>query len=182
MKVKRKYRLVSGCLVVALGCMCGLSACGEPSASYMPSNGGFESTNALDSTSSSSVSNDSSSKNSSKNVSLKDIAKKCNFKFWRLESLGSHSSNSAPDSLTIGEDQDSSSERETFKRDYACAIKNANPGDPIAEKFSDKIAFSDISSFFSADTDGYTKYMPPYLSSAYYIYSTYSEIDIDKVK
>lgn len=68
--MKRKYRLVSGCLVVVLSCMCGLSACGSA-----------QTNNNANSTSGLSVSNDSSSKNSSKNVSLEDIAKKCNFKY-----------------------------------------------------------------------------------------------------
>ncbi|WP_421776100.1 hypothetical protein HXT52_02170 [Gardnerella sp. KA00288] len=170
--MKRKYSLVSGCLVLVLSCMCSLSACGK----YVQTN------NNANSTSGFSVSDDSSSKNLSENVSLKDIAKKCNFKSWRLESWHSHSPNSAPDILTISEDQDGSSERETFKRDYACAIKNANPRDSIAEKFSDKIASSDISSFFSADTEDYDNYMPPYLCSTYYIYPTYRQINIEKFK
>ena len=115
--MKRKYRLVSGCLVVALGCACGLSACGEPSASDMPANGGFESTNASDSASSFSVSDDSSSKNLSKNVSLKEVAKKCNF-----EPLKSDENDYLFDAVLISGDQDASGEK--FKKDYACAIKN----------------------------------------------------------
>ncbi|MFU0479977.1 hypothetical protein [Gardnerella vaginalis] len=174
MKVKRKYSIVSGCLVVVLGCACGLSACGEPSASYMPSNGGFESTNASDSASSSSISNDSSSKNSSENVSLKEVAKKCNFK-----PLKSDENDYLFDAVLIDGDQDASGEK--FKKDYACAIKNVNPGDPVAEKFSDKLESSDINSI-SVNFENYDKYMPPYLGNTYYVYPTYEGIKIVKLK
>lgn len=164
MKVKRKCSLVSVCLVVVLSCMCSLSACGK----YVQTN------NNANSTSGFSVSNDSSSKNSSENVSLKDIAKKCNF-----EPLKSDENDYLFDAVLIDGDQDASGEK--FKKDYACAIKNANPGDPIAEKFSDKLESSDINSI-SVNFENYDKYMPPYLGNTYYVYPTYEGIKIVKLK
>lgn len=163
-KVKRKCSLVSVCLVVVLSCMCSLSACGK----YVQTN------NNANSTSGFSVSNDSSSKNSSENVSLKDIAKKCNF-----EPLKSDENDYLFDAVLIDGDQDASGEK--FKKDYACAIKNANPGDPIAEKFSDKLESSDINSI-SVNFENYDKYMPPYLGNTYYVYPTYEGIKIVKLK
>lgn len=162
--MKRKCSLVSVCLVVVLSCMCSLSACGK----YVQTN------NNANSTSGFSVSNDSSSKNSSENVSLKDIAKKCNF-----EPLKSDENDYLFDAVLIDGDQDASGEK--FKKDYACAIKNANPGDPIAEKFSDKLESSDINSI-SVNFENYDKYMPPYLGNTYYVYPTYEGIKIVKLK
>lgn len=171
--MKRKYGIVSSCLTVLLSCMCGLSACGEPSASDMPANGGFESTNASDPASGSSVSNDASSKNSPETISLKEVAKKCNFK--QLESNG----NDYFFVETIGGGQDASGEK--FKKDYACAIKNVNPGDPVAEKFSDKLESLDIRTL-SINLEYYDKYMPPYFGSEYYVCPTYDGIGIVKFR
>ena len=162
--MKRKCSLVSVCLVVVLSCMCSLSACGK----YVQTN------NNANSTSGFSVSNDSSSKNSSENVSLKDIAKKCNF-----EPLKSDENDYLFDAVLIDGDQDASGEK--FKKDYACAIKNVNPGDPVAEKFSDKLESSDINSI-SVNFENYDKYMPPYLGNTYYVYPTYEGIKIVKLK
>ena len=162
--MKRKYSLVSGCLVLVLSCMCSLSACGK----YVQTN------NNANSTSGFSVSDDSSSKNLSENVSLKDIAKKCNF-----EPLKSDENDYLFDAVLIDGDQDASGEK--FKKDYACAIKNANPGDPIAEKFSDKLESSDINSI-SVNFENYDKYMPPYLGNTYYVYPTYEGIKIVKLR
>ena len=161
--MKRKYRLVSGCLIVVLSCMCGLSACGSA-----------QTNNNANSASSSSISNDSSSKNSSENISLKEVAKKCNF-----EPLKSDENDYLFDAVLISGDQDASGEK--FKKDYACAIKNVNPGDPVAEKFSDKLESSDINSI-SVNLENYDKYMPPYLGNTYYIYPTYEGIKIVKLK
>ena len=161
--MKRKYRLVSGCLIVVLSCMCGLSACGSA-----------QTNNNANSASSSSISNDSSSKNSSENVSLKEVAKKCNFK-----PLKSDENDYLFDAVLIDGDQDASGEK--FKKDYACAIKNVNPGDPVAEKFSDKLESSDINSI-SVNLENYDKYMPPYLGNTYYVYPTYEGIKIVKLK
>lgn len=172
--MKRKYGIVSSCLTVLLGCMCGLSACGEPSASDMPANGGFESTNASDPASGSSVSNDAGSKNSSETISLKEVAKKCNFK-----QLESDENDYLFDAVLIDGDQDASGEK--FKKDYACAIKNVNPGDPVAEKFSDKLESLDIRTL-SVNFENYDKYMPPYLGNTYYVYPTYEGIKIVKLK
>ena len=162
--MKRKYSLVSGCLVLVLSCMCSLSACGK----YVQTN------NNANSTSGFSVSDDSSSKNLSENVSLKDIAKKCNF-----EPLKSDENDYLFDAVLIDGDQDASGEK--FKKDYACAIKNVNPGDPVAEKFSDKLESSDINSI-SVNLENYDKYMPPYLGNTYYVYPTYEGIKIVKLK
>lgn len=143
--------------------MCGLSACGPA-----------QTNNNANSTSGFSVSNDSSSKNSSKNVSLKDIAKKCNFK-----PLDSDENDYLFDAVLISGDQDASGEK--FKEDYACAIKNANPGDPVAEKFSDKLESLDIRTL-SINFGYYDKYMPPYFGSEYYIYPIYDGINIVKFR
>lgn len=161
--MKRKYRLVSGCLIVVLSCMCGLSACGSA-----------QTNNNANSTSGFSVSNDSSSKNSSKNVSLKDIAKKCNFKY-------------SDDGDSISIDHVSG---KTFKKDYACAIKNANPGDSVAEKLSAILpSSSNIKSFSTSDEDylnyeneNYIEYVPPYFGRTYYVYPTFHGIEIAKFK
>lgn len=161
--MKRKYRFVSGCLIVVLSCMCGLSACGSA-----------QTNNNTNSTSGFSVSNDSSSKNSSENVSLKDIAKKCNFEY------SDHG-----DSISIGYVSG-----KTFKKDYACAIKNANPGDSVAEKLSAMLpSSSNIKSFSTSDEDylnygneNYIEYVPPYFGRTYYVYPTFLGIEIAKFK
>lgn len=165
--MKRKYRLVSGCLIVVLSCMCGLSACGSA-----------QTNNNANSTSGFSVSDDSSSKNLSKNVSLKDIAKKCNFKY-----------SDDGDSLSI-----SWFSGKTFKKDYACAIKNANPGDSVAEKLSATLPSSSNIKSFSTRAEHYQniyedenyyiyiEYVPPYFGRTYYVYPTLQGFEIAKFK
>lgn len=165
--MKRKYRLVSGCLIVVLSCMCGLSACGSA-----------QTNNNANSASSSSISNDSSSKNSSENVSLEDIAKKCNFKY-----------SDDGDSLSINHFSG-----KTFKKDYACAIKNANPGDSVAEKLSAMLPSSSNIKSFSTSAEEYLnnfedenyyiyiEYVPPYFGGTYYVYPTLQGFEIAKFK
>ena len=165
--MKRKYRLVSGCLIVVLSCMCGLSACGSA-----------QTNNNANSASSSSISNDSSSKNSSENVSLKEVAKKCNFKY-----------SDDGDSLSINHFSG-----KTFKKDYACAIKNANPGDSVAEKLSAMLPSSSNIKSFSTSAEEYLnnfedenyyiyiEYVPPYFGRTYYVYPTLQGFEIAKFK
>ncbi|RIY25079.1 hypothetical protein CJI50_01565, partial [Bifidobacteriaceae bacterium NR021] len=67
--MKRKYRLVSGCLVVVLGCMCGLSACGETAQNSGTAVG--------------SVNNVT---NHSKKVTIREAAIACNIPEWQVSS------------------------------------------------------------------------------------------------
>ncbi|MFU0568829.1 hypothetical protein ACMZ77_00510 [Gardnerella vaginalis] len=131
MKVKRKYSIVSGCLVVALGCMCGLSACGES-----VQNSG---------TVAGSVNNVT---NHSKNVTLRETVIACNIPESNVIDNGAFSDGYALDMEYIDPDDDDTHDYSKEMRskafhlltkDIPCILRGLNHDDPKALELASKI-------------------------------------------
>ena len=133
-EVKRKYSLVSGCLVVVLGCMCCLSACGEPAQNSGTAVG--------------SVKNGT---NRSRTVTIREAAIACNIPEWQVSSgYLEHTALSYQeyvedpgyvDDSKIPEYSRENSSRllHSLTKVVPCVIKELNPDDPKALELASKV-------------------------------------------